>query len=640
MSKREGGNGAHISKETRELVARRTEELEAMTAKEEKNFIHGKWTTDNSVMRYKAAKRRELHSRQAPHRVAKAQMYTKPDDTDNGIELEDREVADRVTQRDIHEGVTMQSQQKHFELNLVPLGPYKIDFSRNGTHLLLGGLRGHVANLSWKSFALQGETQLKDKVNDLCFLIDHSMYAVAQKKYVYMYTKEAAELHILSKMPHMDRLAFLPKHLLLAASSSTFSTLQYTDISTGQEISMKPPAVMKNPTSCLATNHANGVLASCDMRGVVKFWSPSVVDPLIQLKAHKGSIGDICFHPNGRFFITLGGDHKMSVWDMRTLRPLEEYAITYTFNTLDISSSGMVALGGGTNIQIWRGLFSASKPSAPYMKFGLGYGNIAERVRFCPFEDVLGVGHSKGFSSLLIPGSGEANPDFYYANPHETERHRKERVVSTLLDKLPPDMISMDIQVPGVNEERLAAYNEQMQANRKARMIREKKLRRSQPTDDKAPTGLRVGDDDELEEEIGYKEKPKTREIKSKQLVQKEKKMKAWDKKDSKDKVRSKQMMRQSRMVQRKRADIRRENRLGHYNADDLTPEEAAALAEEREKHDRHVKRRREEENALAEDIRGRDGRLERGANRRHESIEGDDGSGELHNAALRRLMR
>jgi len=106
MSKREGGNGAHISKETRELVARRTEELEAMTAREEKNFIQGKWTTDNSVMRYKAAKRRELHSRQAPRRVAKAQMYTKPDDTDNGIELEDREVADRVTQRDIHEGVT------------------------------------------------------------------------------------------------------------------------------------------------------------------------------------------------------------------------------------------------------------------------------------------------------------------------------------------------------------------------------------------------------------------------------------------------------------------------------------------------------------------------------------------------------
>lgn len=598
--------GAGPSKETLALVKRRTEELEAATAAEERKFVEGKWATENAVLRNKAAHRREAHSRQLPKRLAKAKLYFQPEDTDTGLELEEREVADRVTQSDIVESVALQSQKKQYDLHLTPLGPYKIDFSRNGTHLLLAGLRGHVANIQWKHFALQGETQLKDKVNDIRYLVDHSMYAVAQKKYVYMYTKEGAELHILSRMAHMDRLAYLPKHMLLVASSSVYSTMQYTDISTGQEVTCKPPAIVKNPTSCIAVNHANGVVGSTDMRGVIKFWSPAVPDPLLQLKGHNGAINDICFHENGRFFLTLGGDHKLKVWDLRTLRALEEYAVTYTFQTMDISSSGLVALGGGTNIQIWKGLFSSQKPSSPFMKFGLGYGNIAERVRFCPFEDVLGVGHSQGFTSLLVPGSGEANPDFYAANPHETERHRKERVVSSLLDKLPPDMISMDIQVPGVNEERLEAYNEQLRRNRKARMIRERKLRKVTAANDKAPTGLEVGSDDELDEEIGYKEKPLTRALKTKQEKAKEKKMKAWDKKDSSDKVRSKQTLRQSRIVQRKRTALQRDERLGKYNKDDLDSEEEAALAEEKQGRRERQKRQREEEEEMMEDFRGK----------------------------------
>lgn len=643
------GGGGGPSKEVQELIDARTLELKEETARHEKNFVQGRWVTDTAALRNREARRREQGNRQAPKSLAKVSMYYKMEEANTGVELEEREVADRVTQQDILQGVDLQTQQKRYSLVLDKLGPYKVDFSMNGTHLLLAGLRGHMANIRWKSFQLEGETQLKDRVTDAIFLVDHTMTAVAQKKYVYMYTKEGTEMHLLNKMAHMDRLAYLPKHMLLAATSSTYSTMQYLDISTGEEVGTKVPAVMRDPTSCLAVNPSNAVVATCDLRGIVKFWSPSVVDPLLHLKGHKGVIEDIRFHPNGRYFVTLGGDHKMKVWDCRTLRTLEEYAITYSFHTLDIASSGLVALGGGTNVHIWKDLFTAAKPSSPYMKFGLGYGNVAEQVRFCPFEDVVGIGHSRGFTSLLVPGSGEANPDFYYANPHETERHRKERVVTNLLDKLPPDTISMDIQVPGVNERRLAEYNENLRLNRKARAIREKKMRRATKSlGETAPTGLLVGKDDEVDEEIGFKEAPATRELKSKLELQRERKMAKWDRKVTTDKVRSKQVMRSSRIVMRNRAQRERDARNGVYDEDALNDEEAAAVAAAAKSAKENRKRNRTERQERANDIRGAlrvdfdevdgEGRSSPRSQRRQRGGR-DDSEPEQANAALRRFM-
>ncbi|CCW63767.1 unnamed protein product [Phytomonas sp. EM1] len=650
-----GGSSSGVSKETRELMARRRAELEAAVRDEERVHVQGRYVTDKNALRNNETRRRERLNRQASKKLAHASLYQRWESEDTGVELEEREVADRITQEDIVQAVDLQTQNKRYELQLDKLGPYKINFTANGTHLLLAGLRGHLANIRWKSFQLEGETQLKDKLNDAIFLVDHTMTAVAQKKYVYMYTKEGTEMHILSKFAHMDRLCYLSKHMLLAATSSVYSVMQYLDISTGVELGSKAPAVMRDPASCLGVNPSNGVVASCDLRGVLKFWSPTVVDPLVQLKAHKGVIEDICFHPNGRFFLTLGGDHKLKVWDCRTLRALEEYAITYDFHTMDISAKGHVALGGGTNIQIWRDMFTPKKPNAPYMKFGLGYGKIAHQVKFCPFEDVLGVGHSKGFTSLLIPGSGEPNPDFFYANPHETDRHRKERVVTNLLDKLPPDTISMDVQIAGVDEARLAEYTENVRLNRKARAIREKKQRRAdRQVADAAPTGLQVGHDEEVDEDLGYKERPATRDLKTKQEKAKERKMQRWDKKDSTDKVRSKQTMRQSRLVQQKRMQRMREGRYGKYDKDDLNDEEVAALEEEANKRKQQEKRRRKEAEHAADDIRElmrmqsgksqrqvRRTRTEAGLEKRggREQSDNMESDATFSNAALKRLL-
>ena len=58
----------------------------------------------------------------------------------------------------------------------------------------------------------------------------------------------------------------------------------------------------------------------------------------------------------------------------------------------------------------------------PYMKHKVASGSQVTDLKFCPYEDVLSVGHSQGYSSLVIPGSGEANFDAYEANPFETKR--------------------------------------------------------------------------------------------------------------------------------------------------------------------------------------------------------------------------
>jgi U3 small nucleolar RNA-associated protein 7 len=73
-----------------------------------------------------------------------------------------------------------------------------------------------------------------------------------------------------------------------------------------------------------------------------------------------------------------------------------------------------------------------------------GDGKRVERVRWCPFEDLLGVSHSAGFSSIIVPGAGEPNFDAYEVNPYENVKQRQETEIRSLMTKLQPEMISLN----------------------------------------------------------------------------------------------------------------------------------------------------------------------------------------------------
>jgi U3 small nucleolar RNA-associated protein 7 len=54
-------------------------------------------------------------------------------------------------------------------------------------------------------------------------------------------------------------------------------------------------------------------------------------------------------------------------------------------------------------------------------------------VEFVPFEDLVGLGHSKGFSSIIVPGSGVPIYDTYENNPFESKKQKREGLVHKLL---------------------------------------------------------------------------------------------------------------------------------------------------------------------------------------------------------------
>jgi U3 small nucleolar RNA-associated protein 7 len=96
-------------------------------------------------------------------------------------------------------------------------GPYCIDYTPNGRHLLLGGKKGHVAAFDWRTGTLHGEIHLRETVRDVRWLHNESLYAVAQKKYVYIYDRSGMEVHCLKEHIEVNRLEFLPYHHLLVS---------------------------------------------------------------------------------------------------------------------------------------------------------------------------------------------------------------------------------------------------------------------------------------------------------------------------------------------------------------------------------------------------------------------------------------
>jgi U3 small nucleolar RNA-associated protein 7 len=113
------------------------------------------------------------------------------------LEAEGIEKTWRFQQRDIVKAVETGASRNAFDLSLTELGPYRISFSKSGRHVLLAGRKGHLAVVDRPRLSMVCEVQVRETTRDACFLHNETMFAAAQKKYVYIYDKRGIEVHCL-----------------------------------------------------------------------------------------------------------------------------------------------------------------------------------------------------------------------------------------------------------------------------------------------------------------------------------------------------------------------------------------------------------------------------------------------------------
>lgn len=394
--------------------------------------------------------RKEVYYDFANEQAARAELLL--NEEQGFIEPDDGVSTAEYTQQEIVKNVDITAATKHFNLSL-DFGPYRMRYTKNGRHLLLGGRKGHVAAFDWITKKLHCEFNVMEDIYDVAWLHVETMFAVAQKNWVHFYDNQGIEVHCVKTLDRIRCLDFLPYHFLIVSGSDT-GFLSWLDVSTGTLVAQYP--LKHEPIRMMAHNPYNGVTCTGDSRGVVSMWSPTVKEPLAKMLCHSTPMTALAVDPKGTYMATSGLDRHVKIWDIRSLKgPTCDYILRYAANEMAISQRGLLALGMGNQCEIYR------KPNlvsvkAPYLRHSCK-GNIAS-MQFCPFEDVLGVGTSKEFTSLLVPGSGEPNFDALEANPYQTKSQRKESEVHALLDKIPPELIKLDpnvisqVDVPTLNE--------------------------------------------------------------------------------------------------------------------------------------------------------------------------------------------
>ncbi|KAG9050328.1 Small subunit (SSU) processome component [Tulasnella sp. UAMH 9824] len=320
-------------------------------------------------------------------------------------------------------------------------GPYRF------RHIAIAGKRGHVASFDWLTGKMHCELELRETCRDITYLNDHSHFAVAQKQHVYIYDQQGIELHRLREHIDITRLEYLPYHWLLVSVGNP-GVLRYHDTSIGHVVATHKTKL--GACQSMTQNPHNAVIYLGHQNGTVTLWTPNLDEPAVKLLAHLGGVTSLSVDPStsGRYLATSGMDGKVKVWDCRNwkgcVREWEQRGTGHA--EVEWSQKGFlgVASGGTVNVYTPPSILTEHRGSPPlYLTHPIPHRPLTS-ARFCPYTDMLTIGHANGLSSIIVPGAGEPTFDSSEVDPFESKKMRREREVHNLLDKIQPDLITLD----------------------------------------------------------------------------------------------------------------------------------------------------------------------------------------------------
>ncbi|KAI4840767.1 U3 small nucleolar RNA-associated protein 7 [Plasmodium brasilianum] len=381
------------------------------------------------IMKFPAHVQNKMHFSMRDERSCySGEYYKRTEEGEEGIK-EEKKI--HISQKYIYDRADIGTQKKVIDLSL-NMGPYTCTYSRNGKYLLTTGDKGHITLIDTQNLETLCELEVCETVRCNTILHNHKLFAVSQKKYMYIYDNTGLEVNCIKDILYTYQMEFLPYHFLLT-SVGEFGELVYQDITMGNIITRKK--TKRGPCSIMKQNKHDAIIYLGHSNGHVTLWSPNVDKCICDIYCHYTPISSIAVSDN--YLISASIDCTYKIWDMRKLEYIKSYREHNIINNIDISDTSIVAFCMNSHFKTYKNLFT--KPEV-YLTHNT-YGDKINSISFQPFEDICCAGLKYSVKSFLVPGSGLANIDTFVNNPYETKKQVRENEVRLLLDKLSPDTI-------------------------------------------------------------------------------------------------------------------------------------------------------------------------------------------------------